>query len=224
MRIANLAAALVGSCLFVAGSLAAVGEIAPYGSLHGTDTEQIAAMRTGDVRPGLSLGSKHVLLRECSALSQSPVTRVQRTAVREDLLEICHDMASGMTGRMPTFSEAWLTRAIASIERNDDAAFNAELATARNLAAHVHWLAYARVRVADSHYDRLDAENQAGHLRDLRALADSFSGLEALAGFYLERPRTRDRVTAIMETATPTAQRQFLNLVQQYAAEGRGRD
>lgn len=203
----------ISAGLLVAGSVLAFGEIAPYAALHGTDTQQIAVLRSGDIRPGLSLGSKTVFLRECAALVQSPVTRVQRADQREDVLEVCHSLAQSMTVQMPTSSEAWLVRALASLERGNFDAFNAELDSSRTLGANVHWLAAERVRLSETHFDRLDEHNRAGHLRDLGALTESHAGLRALAETYVARPLARDRITSVMETAQAAAQAEFLSQV-----------
>lgn len=214
MRIINIAGMAISAVLLVAGTVAAFSEIAPYVALHGTDTEQIAVLRSGTIRPGLSLGSKTVFLRECAALARSPVTRAQRAGQRDSVLEICHGLAESVAAQLPTSGEARFVMALASLEQGDDAAFNAELAASRTLSSNVHWLAAERVRVSETNYDRLDEANRAGHLRDLRALTESRAGLIALAENYVARPLARDRITAVLETAATAAQAAFLGFVQ----------
>jgi hypothetical protein len=212
----------ISATLLVAGGVGAFGEIAPYVALHGTDTEQIAVLRSAHIHPGLSLGSKTVVLRECAALVQSPVTRVQRAAEREEVLEACHSLAASMTAQMPTYSEAWLVRALASLERSDFDSFNAELGSSRALAASVNWLAAERVRLSETYFDRLDEPNHAGHLRDLLALTESQAGLLALAENYVGRPLARDRIASVVETAQPAAQAEFLSMVQSLSGAADG--
>ncbi|MEQ1771108.1 MAG: hypothetical protein ABL879_14840 [Devosia sp.] len=177
----------------------------------------IVALEEGDLRPGLSHRSAQAVLSDCVGVLGSFYFLTRPTPQRHALANTCAALASTAAAAMPAFSYAWYVLAATADIVGDVPQVNAGLLASQGTGANEQWIAELRVDVADDRFAELSPAVLAGHEQDLRLLVTSHRGVEKIARRYVDEPGFRERITRIVETLPPEAQRLFLSYLQQAA-------
>ena len=173
---------------------------------------RVAAITSGELRPGPSFDSQRFVLDDCYVAMDSLYARVAPTTERLRLLQQCASLAARITEAAPTSAYAHLVQAIAAAALGDAAGLNAGLAQSQRLAPREGWLAEARATFAETQLGRLDAAAGAGQAADLGTLAASTRYSGPIVARYIDDPQFRERLAAILAQLPEADQRRFLSL------------
>ncbi|WP_299644081.1 hypothetical protein [Devosia sp.] len=209
-RVLTIAAALLLGAAGFVGYLEAV----PYLNTGPAAADQFRALRSGAAADGLSIGSHVVAMDACLLALTSGYGRAQPTRDRLAVADTCTTRAAADTAVSPSFAYGWYVEAAASSLRKDWAAMNRTAVMAQRTAPTEQWLAELRVALAEQNFVELDPAALAAHESDLALLVRSRRGVASIATRYVEDQAFRARITDIVETLDPAAQRAFVDAVQ----------
>jgi hypothetical protein len=198
--------------------LSAIGlaaEAQPFLGLAGGAEDNLDRLSSGGVSAGLSASAQRLVLDACVGAIASPLGAVQPEASRDALLANCRTVASAIANQNPGSSFAWYAVAAAAVEQGDAARFNAALLQSRATGPNEERLGAQRVQLAEGHRQMLQAPALAAEDADLAMLVLSRRGIGAIAARYVRDPTFRERITGIVETLPPEAQRRFVGSVSQ---------
>ena len=214
VRTRTTGALIVFSMVLVGISvLQAYGEISPYFVSGYSAERRFLAIVNDEYRPGGSLWSKEMFLRDCQDVSRTFYAMAQPTRKRQTFLQKCYDRAAAITTTMPAYSRAWLVQASAAAEMGLPT-FLSALRLASWTSPNAHWAAERRTDLAERYFDRLEPSDLVAFENDLRTLLDSESGTRVLARRYVVAPETRQRVSKVVSTSPPALQSRFINTLE----------
>jgi hypothetical protein len=220
VRSSPLAAVMVLSLsllIALGAAAAAYFEGSPFIYAGSTEAERAASLVSGDLQPGLSLGSHEQVLESCVRLFASVYVKTRPTAVRDHLAEACRGLARDSVADMPSYSFGWFVAAETSFFLHDSNTFNDALVRSQQAGSYEQWIAELRVALVEDHYDETSDAVRDGHASDLKMLVQSRHGVTSIARRYVDDPGFRERITALVETLPAADQRRFVQLVRQVA-------
>jgi hypothetical protein len=124
----------------------------------------------------------------------------------------CRTEGEAVAQRVPTNGLALLVVATADAVGGQPE-FGRALEASRSASPNVSWLAIRRVALAVDHADLLAATGPDTLALDLRTLASTEDGAQALAKLFRLVPTSQAKITAAMQSSSPAAQARFLQLV-----------
>lgn len=204
----------VGFCgaLIAAASVTLFLEVSPYFVSGITVPAKIAAISSGQMRPGPSFDSQRMVLDDCYVAMNSLQLFAGPTSQRLRIAQQCASLAGGIADGAPTTAYAFLVGAVAAAALGDIAAMNADLGRSQRLAPREAWLAQARATLGEAQLENLDDSTRAGHTRDLGLLASSAKYGGAIVTRYLDDPQFRERLEVILGRLSDSEVRGFLSL------------
>jgi hypothetical protein len=211
-----------GACfgLIAAASTALYLEAQPYFVSGTSISARVAAIASGELRPGPSFDSQRIVLDDCFVVMNSLYIQAAPTTTRLNLVQRCAELAAGVVDLSPTSAYAHFVRAVASAALGDDKGLNAGLTQSQRLGPREGWLAQARVTFAESHLDKLDQAGAAGHTADLGTVAVSVRYSGPIIARYFEDSAFRTRLSAIVSKLPEADQSRFVSIANAALAQG----
>lgn len=211
--------AVFAGILCVFASLATYAELRPFLGVGSDREAQYQFYVDGKGQAGHSSFSQDIVLRDCLQMITSIYGRLQSVPRRNAVLAHCRAQAVSITGRSPSHSFAWFTRAVLAAHTGQFGEMNVSLAKSRLVGPNEQWIAEARVKLAEQHLSLLSQTNQLGNDQDLILLIRSSRGVKTIALDYVQRPAFRRRIAALVELQTEEIQHIFVQQVRHSAHE-----
>jgi hypothetical protein len=213
MQLKQFSVLLAGIGLAAMGAWCMFFESAPV-FRGGTEAySRLAAMKDGSAPIGISLLSQNEALKDCQEVLTSLDSgrgQVQPPELRDRVVPLCKDVATGVIQGSRANSRAELVLALVAEREGDWAALDLHLRQSQALSASAVWLVLPRVTLAERHLEFLSPDGVARHNHDLAMLTASPAGVFRLASLYADQVEIRERIQAVLETVPPQDQERFL--------------
>jgi len=212
-RFSVLALAIFGIVTLALGAWVLTQETETY--LYNAGT----ALTSIDQRPegapsGLGISTRRDLLQECELTlrsSQSIELALQPNIDYARLRSKCADIAQSIAQNSPVFSLAWAVAAEAASQTSDWDAMNLYLKSSQLSGPNEQTIGRVRFEVADSNFDKLNADGRSLYDQDLEMLVRSQKGIPYIARRYILDDQFRSRITQVLETMNPADQRRYIS-------------
>jgi hypothetical protein len=207
--------------LMAASAAAGWAEFAPLVLGGRTQSQSYETLALGQVDAGLSLQARQNALFRCVEAVSSTRHLVQPRSVSDAVRDNCTQLAEHALRQNPAHSLASLVMAVMRKDAGDLDGMVAALERSQDSAPAEQWLAGMRVELAESVRPEV-GDNALNFMNDdLALMAQSYTGVVAIAERYVRQPDFRERITVIVDTLPEDVQARFLRWVE-IAAGSRG--
>lgn len=204
---------ILSAMLVIAGAWLAYAEARPYVTGGVVDAERVAALETGPIAYGPSIGSQRAVLEGCVRALLAAGARGQPAGRLRAVGNNCMTIADGITSASPSDAYAWYVGALSAYRTDDAARAIDRLLRSQQAGPNEQWIAELRVGLGEALLDRLPDNARIGHDRDLGMLVASERGIASIADRYVRVPDFRERITAIVEKLPAEHQRRFIGTI-----------
>lgn len=204
--------AFTGLAGLVLSAYAFSAELSHYTASTDSESDNIGAFISGARQPGLASATQMAFMLDCRTAISSPTGVALPQAQRTALYQSCFNGAQAVTRVNPAWSFAWYSAAFGALALNDDAGMNTDLAQSYSTGKTEGWVAVLRAELVEFYFSQVAPALLPLHDQDLALLLNG-NNVAFLAALYVTQPASQERITKVVEAASPLLQRQFIGRV-----------